>query len=60
MHMALAVAKELADTNGAPVMLMRRDGWLAICEEPPDEADCDPYGHGWTDVAIVEPNDVRS
>lgn len=49
-------AQDTANANGAPVMIMARDGWLTICEEPPDDAECDPYGHGWQDYALVAPS----
>lgn len=56
---AIAEGQDIADRNGAPVMVMARDGWFTVCEEPPDDAECDPYGHDWTDYALVDPKDVR-
>lgn len=52
---AWQLAQETANANGAPVALLGRDGWLAICEEPPDDAETQPLAHGWRIVALIEP-----
>ena len=49
------VAQETANANDCPVVILERDGWLAIIEEPPDEAECDPLGQGWVEVALIAP-----
>ena len=54
--MAYAVGQETADANGAPIAILRRDGWLAICEEPPEEMDSNPLEHGWEMDALIEPS----
>lgn len=54
---AYQVAQETADANDCPVAMMLRDGWLAIIEEPPDDAECDPFGHGWQMVALINPTE---
>lgn len=52
------LAQETANSNGAPVAILTRDGWLAICEEPPDDMDSAPLENGWEIVALVEPAEV--
>ena len=52
------LAHDTADANGAPVAILTRDGWFAICEEPPDDMDEQPLEHGWRIVALIEPSDV--
>ena len=54
---ALTLAQETADANGSPVMVLSRDGWFTICEEPPEEMEPSPYASGWEDHALVEPMD---
>ena len=51
-------AQDISDANGAPVAILSRDGWLAICEEPPDDMDEQPLEHGWSIVALVEPSEA--
>ena len=51
-------ARARAVANGAPVALVRRDGWYTIAEEPPDEM-TGAYPGGWSVVAIVEPTVTR-
>lgn len=55
---AFALAQGTADSNGAPVMLMQRDGWYTVCEYPPDALEPSPYGQGWEDVALIDPSEV--
>ena len=57
--MIWADAQERADANGAPVMILERDGWLAICEEPPDMMEPDPIASGWTERALIEPSEAN-
>jgi len=54
-RIALEIAQGTADANGAPVMVLSRDGWFVISEEPPDDMDPSPYDAGWVDHALVEP-----
>jgi len=57
--MAYAVGQDTADANGAPVAILRRDGWLAVCEEPPEDMDVDPLTQGWEMDALIEPSEVN-
>ena len=60
-NMIWADAQARADANGAPVMIIERDGrdgWLAICEEPPDMMEPDPIAAGWTERALIDPSEV--
>lgn len=52
---AIEVADAMATANGTPVIILERDGWYAISEEPPDDLDPSPYDVGWTDYALVDP-----
>jgi hypothetical protein len=54
---ATNAAITLADLNGAPVGVWRRDGWYAISDEPPDGPDDDRLRAGWTVHAIVTPTE---
>ena len=49
------VAQEMADANGAPVGIWKRDGWLTIDENPPDEDD-EREAAGWVLTAVVDPS----
>lgn len=53
-------AQQQADDNGCPVAVLARGGWLAICEEPPDEAPGYPLENGWRLVTIVANSHERS
>lgn len=50
-------AQQIANANGAPVAILERDGWRAICEEPPDDMDSQPLEHGWSLTALIEPQE---
>jgi hypothetical protein len=52
------IAQEQADANGAPMGIWGRDGWLTICDVPPDEIEPDPTQAGWRLVAVIEPEDL--
>lgn len=50
-------AQAKANENGSPVAVLSRNGWLAICEEPPDDMEPSPLSQGWTERALIEPMD---
>jgi hypothetical protein len=54
---AAAEAQDLADRNGTPVMIWRRDGWYTVCETPPELLDPDPALDGWQEHALVDPHE---
>jgi len=54
---AIAEAQALADGNGTPCGVWRRDGWYTVCEHAPDSISPDPTMVGWQFWAIVDPRD---
>lgn len=52
---AIQDGQATANANGAPVAILERDGWYAVCEEPPDDMEPCPFDEGWTDYALVDP-----
>lgn len=55
---ACEMGQTTADANDCPVAILTRDGWYAVCEEPPDDMDSAPLDHGWAIVALIEPAGV--
>ena len=56
---AILFGQDMANENGSPVAILMRDGWFAVCEEPPDEMDEDPLSHGWIEWALIDPHEAR-
>jgi hypothetical protein len=57
MHVACDMGQGLADQNGAPVGIWRRDGSHVVCEIDPESITPEPESLGWALVAIVDPTE---